>query len=480
MAVSLKKRGIRPSALCARARLCLAAVCLLVVLTGCASVTRQDRVEQRAAYRTALRDRTSAALPADGKVGLQRCIEIAWANNLELELSRLRRRLRELDKDAAFGYFLPQLELSASRTGADKPHEIKAGDGYASMSDQHITQVAVSLQQGIFLPQAWQVYQMQKKGLAIEDLLHQRLRQLIALQVTAQYHGCLLLSARRPSLARGIGEAEAVVREARAHRREGLVTATVVRQAEALLSSRRMAASTNARALEAAQAKLLSTLGVSPFAEVELQPVGAPSAAAVPELRELVAQALLQRLELHAADRGVELRRHDIKRALAGFLPKFGVTGSWSYNSDSFLRYATTWNYGLIAVMTVFDGFRNVAAYKAAKARRQQVFVQREQQCLTIMLEVVAAHRACADARERLQVAQASLSAAEGELGEVRAFRREGMRVESDVLDVLRRCDRARAQVAMAELEASLTRAVLHDVTGTGAGTEPKPKEAEQ
>lgn len=452
-------------------------VCVIaLVLTGCTGIDREHRNDQARKFAETMAETTRTELPPGTTVDLQRCIRLAWKYNLDLELTRMNKRLSELDRDVAFGMFLPQLDFNLTRSGTDHLHEIETEGGYVSMSDKHISRASFSLQQGVFVPQAWHVYQMQKAGVSVQDLLQERLRQLIALQVTARYLGCLTLASQEQSLQRDIREAQEILRETKELAAEGMVVTSKVKSVEVLLLSRRTALDSNRRSQSKARSELLSAMGLSPLADVRLKPVSLP-AREREKLPELVTEALLQRPELHISDRNVEIRKQDVKRAVAAFLPILGVKGGWARSSDSFLHFPTVWSCDIIALMTVFDGFRNVAEYKAAKVRRQAAFVKREQQCKVIMMEVVSAYRATQDAAAGKKVAAAALAAAEQKLKEQQALEREGMLTESQLLKALSARDRAAAQFQIADFHHLLARVALDDVAGRTESRDERTKD---
>ena len=439
---------------------------LLAVLAGCGTVDYTAmREDQAVAIGARLEAKTAERVSSDRPLTLEDCIGIAMENNLDVRLKDLEVRLAKLDRQAAFGNFLPLVELNSSYSVSDPVQKIKAGGTYIQMSDRDYTYAGFSAQQPIFVPQAWLLYSMRRKGEDISDLLRQRTQQLIALQVTGEYFACLSGMESEDYLRQAVEEAETLLKETRAFEREGLATPAQRMQVETLLLYRRNALADNERNLRQAKADLLETMGLYPFAEFDLA-VQTPYSTEERELADLVLEALLNRLELHVADRNIEIQKDETRMAIADFLPNLFGVGSLTYNSDSFLKYSSVWAGGVAGVLTVFDGFQNIQHYRAAREGEEEGFLKREQLCLTMMLEVLKARLQADRAEDQLALARQNLAALELREKEIQARWREGLIRLSEYLNVSTQRDEAKAQLLLARYRQQVALATLADVTG--------------
>lgn len=443
--------------------------CLLILLglmVGCKSTENdQDRDKHVLELHDKLKKISKELRPEDGKLTLERSIEIALENNLDLRIAELNRRLSKLDSQAAFSAFLPQVQFGVSSFGTDRPRMMDTGAGYAQTTDQHASQAVLSAQQAVFTPQAWFIYQMRRKGEDISDLIAKRIEQQIRLKVTAEYYACLMLDVYQTNVDADIKQTTALVKEMKAKEAEGLILPADRMEAENLLLSQINFKGTVQRGLKLARAELFTTLSIWPLYDVKLtQP--APVKIEVPELLDAVYTAMRNRLELHVADRSIDMEEANVKRALAAFLPNLGLTAGVSRSTDSYIKYATVWDYGLHGVMTVFDGFRNVAAYKAAKVKREQSFLRREQQCFSIMLQVGVALGILKDARSNVQLAQAAFDVSAKRLAEAEARKREGLIEDSSYLKALTTHAKSRTSVMIAQYRLAVAHASLQDTIG--------------
>jgi len=439
---------------------------ILVLLCGC---TAQDRTKTRLKERDAFTTRTNTQaedlLSESGQCSLQQCIDRALTHNLTLQVQQVQTQLARYDKHAAFSTFLPKIDLSIQRTGANVDPLIKAGPAYMQTSDRLITQGAISAQLPIFVPQAWFIFHMQSQGAEIQKFITQRLKQQIGLQVIAQYYACLAYESRSAHLEAVIHESKTLVTEVTALTREGLSLPSAQVAAETMLRAAEHALTMNQRAAKNAKGDLLSTLGLSPETAITLtRPDTTKHAFSDPS--QLLQIALEKRLELFAADTHVSLQKSAIKRALSAFLPDLVLMGSRSYTSNSYMKYAYQWNYGVSGILSLFNGFKSIAEYKAARAQKQAAFAQREQHCLTIMLEVIKAWHSWKDAGQQTTLADDAVRIARMRLNEHKALKREGLLNESQYLTTLSAWQEAILQRELAGFQQTVAAHILHDVTG--------------
>ena len=435
----------------------------LAFTTGC--TPKISRVEHAGSFPAQLTERTIRILP-DKPLALSECIDIALANNLDLKALEIQKRLASLDRKIAFGNFLPNIELRFSFSGTDKPRLRQAGDSLVQMSDQEVANMAIELQQPIFLPQAWYLYDMRRKGEDISNLVLQRTRQQISLQVTTLYFVCLALEEAEGYLKTATMIAEALLKETKAFEREGLAMPSQRQEVETLLLESQLSLKNVKRISTEYKANLLEVMGLSPFADIKLKPEMPFSPVEQRDLSEDVLEALINRLELHIDDRTLEIRKQEIRNAIASFLPTIVGIGSFSHSSDSFLRYSNVWFYGVSAILSVFDGFQNVIGYRAAHEREKAAFIEREQTCMMIMLEVLRARHSAERASDQLQVATMNSATAEESFRETRAQWDEGLLQISEILEAVTNRDQARFIVTVAEYHQQVALATLADVLG--------------
>jgi outer membrane protein len=214
-----------------------------------------------------------------------------------------------------------------------------------------------------------------------------------------------------------------------------------------------------------ARAVLMATMGLSPMSTVTLledTPLERPDGS----LSDYVLEALLNHPRLAIADRQIAIEKDKVKIAIADFLPSLVGFASRTNTSDSHLMYRNYWAGGLSATLSIFNGFANINGYKAAKENAEKAFVEREQQALTLMLEVVQADLDLTDSEDNMSLAEIAYEAASARYEEIRAHWKEGLVDSAEMLDALARKDQAQANVMNARYRLQVSIATLFNVMG--------------
>ncbi len=437
------------------------------LFSGCTTVNWPEvRTEQAGSFQAELDVRTEAALAAHKELDLDACIDIALENSLQVRKAELERRIAKLNRKVAFANFLPTVQYSDQYTALNKQPGTKLFGSLAMPAqDKNVREQALQMQLNVFVPATWYLYSIHRRGEEIREVAAEYTQQMIAYQVTVLYFYALALEEERGKLAGEVAAAEALLQELKAYREEGMVSQWQVQQVEVLLLSRRNAVRDNARQQEEVTAELLTAMGLSPLAEIRLAPM-TPLSAPEGALADLIVEALVQQPRLAIADRQVAIAKDKVKIAVTQFLPNLvgflGRTGT----SNSFMQYPDLTAMGVAGVLTVFDGFANVNAYKAARVEREQAFLEREELCFTVMLEVIRAYEEMTRAQDNLHLATAAAEMAVSRLEEVEAQWSEGLINPSDRLDAVAQRDAGIANRTSARFMEQVGVATLHNVLG--------------
>lgn len=423
-----------------------------VTLAGCKSFDgKKVRAEHARDYSHALAEMTDEMISPDRPLGLEDCIRIALQNSLDVKSAEIQARIAKLDRKIAFANFLPQLSVGYMHYEFDPALSIELPDT-DPMTIEKVRSFMWQANASIFNPATWFLYSMRKRGAEIADLVTEYTRQMTVLQVTVDYFQCLSLEESKKALDSELAAAVEMEKKLRNLSEEGLVRPWQADQAQVLVQARRIERNRTQRSLTQAKANLLAALGLSPLADITLRPE-TPLEPPVARLEDLVLEALLNHPQLRIADRNVEIQKEQVKIALADFLPKlFGFV----YRSEAlgdFGPSSNQWIYGLSGTMTLFNGFANVNEYKAARGRREESFLEREQASLAAILEVMRAYLLVATAHEQVALTRSALDVATQRLAETEQQWQEGPVGPSDLLDVTAQRDSARAQAMALVME---------------------------
>ena len=443
---------------------------IVIMQAGCASRVKEIRENNMSQYRKSLAERTKKHIHPDQKFRLQDCLELSLQNNLQGQVAEIQARIKKLEKNVAWANFFPTLEIKANYTAWDtQPKQRIAPATYQAMHDKEISECVIQAQMPIFVPATWYLYSLYIRGAEIGDLVLEYTRQMITYQVTVMYYQCLILEEMSQALESQVAAADAQEKEVASYAEEGLVNEWQAKQAQTFTLSKQLALNRTKRALRQAKADLLGAMGLSPMFDLSLlqeETLVSPQE----ELEELILQALLKNPQLHIADRTVEIQHDRAKIALTNSLPQLIGLASFTSTSNSFVLDKSYWLGGLTGVLSVFNGFGNINEYKVAREQKKEAVVQREELCLTIMLQVIKAYLNLQDVQDEMVLAQKNFEVVSSRLEEIKAKWEEGIIKPSEKLQAIAELDGAQREVIKAGFQHQVSIATLLNAMGKSYG----------
>ena len=442
----------------------------ILVVTGLAGCSAYDgdkaRRDHATQYPKALQEQTTVSLQGQQALGYEDCVRLALERNLDLRQVVIEQRIAKLQRRVAFSHFLPALSLNAQYAESD-PQMLRQLLGMqVAMSDKAVTDISWQFRLSIFNPSTWFMYGLHSRGKEIADLVAQYTRQAIVLQATVMYFQCLSLEQSAKAVQSQLAAAEVMDKQIAALRQEGAVTEPQAAQAALAVLAKRTEVTALQRAQVQAKAQFAAFLGLSPMADLSFRqdlpfgPVDRP-------LEDLVTEALIRQPRLKIADRQIAVEKEKVRLAVANFLPNVSGFANRIDSSDSFLVYSNYWQFGLAGVLNVFDGFANIETYKAAKEKRKEAFLQREQQTLAVMVQVIRAYEEMKTAADQVNLAAKALDVAMGRLAEVRPKWQEGLIDTSTFLSTQADLDEAQMNAMNARFQHQISIATLLNAMGT-------------
>jgi outer membrane protein TolC len=433
-----------------------------LAIAGCRSVGGEKiRSDHAESYPVELATRTDEILAAHQRLNLDDCIRIALKSNLDVRSSQIHQRIATLERKIAFANFLPVLDVGYMHYEFDPAIALELSD--ATLRIDKVRTVTWQANMSIFNPATWFLYAMHRRGAEIAELVTTYTKQMTVLQTTVLYYHCLSLEEMDRALSSELEAALETERRLQSLRQEELVSSWQADQAKVLVQARRLEQQRTRRELRRAKADLLVAMGLSPLADIALTTqtsLEAPDG----DLEDLIAEALLRHPNLRIADRNIEIQKEQVKVAISNFLPRLFGFATYPDSIDDFVDTSGQWIYGLSATMTLFNGFANVNEYKAARQRREESFLQREQASLAVILEVVRAHLMLETAAEQAALAQSVQDVTAGRVAEAEQKWREGLIDSSEMLDLTAQRDKARVQAIAAKFQHQVGIATLLNV----------------
>ena len=439
--------------------LAVLSLCLCLIAAGGCRSTDWNKLRRTdsESYRHDLQEETRAVLAAyPGGLALTNCVAIARERSTKLVSSRIAEKIATLDRRAAFSAFLPQVELSYDTLSLSKPPATTFEGTSVQLRDQKLDGGSVQIVQPLFTPAEWLMYRSAKRGEEIAALVRQRTGQMIELSVVNGFSRCCSLEEETAALEKDVTAARQLLRQAEAWRAADSATGSDVDRARAIALQRERNYSNAQRETKLARSRLLQIMDLWPLADARLRPESlldsaarrltvrtpgeAPRDLAARDLLTIPVEtwmfhALLSRPEMHVQDRTIALRRNEVIRSLAMFLPNLVGFANFYTTSDSYTVNQQYWGTGLQASLSALVGFRDVEAYLKAREQRKNAYVEREETAMMILIQVLEAYKNLRDSQKGLDVAEASATAAEKAAAEVESQYRAGQVELSHLLE---------------------------------------------
>lgn len=416
-------------------------------------------------FKKDLATETNEVLSKQKAYGLNDCIKIALENNLQAKSAQIQQRIAKLERKIAFANFLPVVNLDYQDTRWSHQPKIKFQSGEFALQDQEIRNLTWQFQFSIFDPSTWFLYAMFQRGEESAAFVTKYTMQMIVLDTIINYYHCLTLEEASKSLESQLNAALELEKETKQLFSQGQVVEWQYEQTQLNVIGRQTDLTSCKFALQQAYADLLTSMGLSPFAQINLtaeQPLIVPQGS----MEDILCKALIENPQLHIADRKVAIEEEKVKVALAAFLPRLTIFANQTHTSDSFQVYSSLWDYGFFGTMTIFNGFANINEYKAAKERRTAAFVDREQQTLILMLQVLKAYINYQNAQNESHYAQTAYDVSSKHFNEINEKWKIGQVHTSDKLAQMAERDNAQMELMSSNFRLQVCIATLQNVMG--------------
>jgi len=446
------------------------------------------RHDDSEAYRRNLQEDTRAVLAAfpDG-LGLTDCVAIAQARSTKLIGSRIAEKIATLDKDATFSAFLPQVQLSYGSLSLSKTPLMAFEGQNVQLQDQSIHRGSVEIVQPLFTPGEWLMYRSAKRGQEISTLVRERTDQMIELSVVNLFCQCCSMNEELEGREKELAASRQRLKQTEALNAAKYATETDLALARADTLARERDYANVQRESKLALSRLMQVMNLWPLADLKIKPESLldasngrlivhtpgedPREMASVELVTVPVEnwmfhALLSRREMHAQDRTIALRRNEVLRSLAMFLPNLVGFANYYTTSDSYTVNQEYWGTGLQGTLSAFAGFRDVESYLKARQQEKGSYVEREETAMMILLQVIEAHKNLTDAQEVLAVAAASSLAADKMMADSDSQYRAGLLELSRLLEAQAGYSNAHARLRNAAFADAVALYAFRNVLG--------------
>ena len=264
-----------------------------------------------------------------------------------------------------------------------------------------------------------------------------------------------------------IAQVQEHLKDVRAFYDQGLLTKNEVLRAELQLSSTELMRIDARNAVEVARTSLNTLVGLPLETDLELT-TSAEAAAA----QALLDTALAARPEIKASDFRIKASEANLKAARAGWYPQVSLAGNYYYLRPNprilpaLDKFRSTWDVGLAVSLDVWNWGQTRSQTEQAKAQLAQARDARKLLEDQAVLDVTQSRLALAQARDKIRVAAQAVAQAEENLRMVRDRFRQGVALNTDVLDAEVFLLQAKTSRTEAAIDLALAQARLEKALG--------------
>jgi outer membrane protein len=277
-----------------------------------------------------------------------------------------------------------------------------------------------------------------------------------------------------------IAQVQEHLKDVRAFYDQGLLTKNEVLRAELQLSSTELMRIDARNASELARTALNTLIGLPVETEIDLTSAAesvasqAPADAGAGEdaAGPLLQTALAERPELKASEFRIKASEAGLKSARSGWYPQVSLAGNYYYlrPNPRFLpaldKFKGTWDVGIAVSFDLWNWGQTRNQTEQAKAQLVQARDARKLLEDQAVLDVTQSRLALVQARDKIKVAAQAVGQAEENLRMVRDRFRQGVALNSDVLDAEVFLLQARTSSTQAAIDLAVAQARLEKALG--------------
>lgn len=417
-------------------------------------------------------------------LSLDEAIEISMERNLDLKIKNLEKEIAHLDKNIAFGNFLPSINImggytkfednininvdtSSIATGVNKviqeykinkilnffgKDSVEMPSSVSSrIIDKSFYTYGIAVQIPIFVPSTWYLYAARKKGEKISELVENLAKKMIELQTMGEYYYILALESEKKVLIDEFNSAKELEKKAKISLKVEAILPWQYQKAIAFRKSKEYALNENSKDLYIAKMNFLKDLNLNPLQDIKLEDIDESKEVNIPSMEDCIYEALSSNEILKISKISGDLDKDIKKISITNFLPKIILGGGYVNNSNKILTDSSFLNGNVSAIISIFNGFKNINEYKKAVRREKIGQLKLEKEFMKVIIETVKAYKNYENVKELKEIANLNYKAAIGELKQKKVEKRVQLISEEEYFNALSKYDLAFSMKKKAE-----------------------------
>lgn len=413
---------------------------------------------------------------------LDKAINYALENNPDLHIASERIGQAETQLGEAWSAFYPQVAARVAYQFSNNPAQVFS----MMVAQREFTSSAIAninhpgyrqnfrpeITGSISLYRGGQDYENTKiAGLGIEaaDLERSAMRNALVQAVTASYYSYLAAIEAEKVAQNSIASVDSQLTQTRKRFNAGTVLRSDVLSLEAKLAEAQEAQIKAANGIELAKSSMSTLLGLPASQGFSIAPgsiLTTPSQAK--PFKDLLAQALVQRPEIEAAAKQIEIATHQVQSEKSGYLPRVDAFVSYGQDNQNpgFSLAKDNVTAGVQVQVDLFSGFRTKQRVNAAERKLAETQEQDRKTRLAIEQELQAAYLKMNEALARLKVTEAAVKSAEEALRLVNVQRQAETVTVTRYIEAQSATNQAYANTVAAHYDALTAQAALKKALG--------------
>ncbi|MFQ5866638.1 MAG: TolC family protein [bacterium] len=372
---------------------------------------------------------------------LERCINLALADNQGLKIARERILESEGRKQEAFGNFLPRLSASGTYTRLEESPRMYVSFGGSEqtfeLGPEHLYSTQLTFRQPLF---AWgKIYygdRQARLNYRLVDEEYKEVKNGLIFKVKRAFYNVLLARQFGIIAKEAVDVADSHYRTTRALYKEGRVSDYDVSRAKVQLVNNQTKLIKAENNLKLAREELSFLLNAKLEEDWEVRGEFSFEKREV-DLEDVLGKALSERPEIKQLMFQEEMGKISIKLARVENRPNLDFLVNYQYTNPFYNReeWGGIWNAILSLNFPMFSGLSDLGRVKQAKAGLEQVKILRSQVEERIKLEVKKAIFDMEEAQERIEAQKENVGLAGANLRIAEERHRQGLMSEIELRD---------------------------------------------
>ena len=360
---------------------------------------------------------------------LEKCLEIATKNNIEIQISEARVNSSTAELTAAFGSFLPTINFNMGynrQLNTEGPSTVNIGGQIITIppTSPNSYQMGAFASYPIFNGFSREAnYNRAQDYLNYTYLNYQQTIQKVHLDIYRQYIDVIrkqqIVKIRNQDLILGQKELERI----KAQYEAGYIHIGIVYTQESEMGNRELNLLSAENDLRIAESVLLNTMGLNPEMDADFLESSLPN-----DLTEQTIQkfryeigtfdnakkiALDNRLDFAATKSSVSAAQSSITMAESGYYPKLSASGGWSWTNSEFTKFSELGRsyIGLSLNIPVFENFNTNNQIQSAKMNLTQAQLEQVQAERTISSSIQSSLLILEAAEKQIDITNRTLKA---------------------------------------------------------------------